>query len=261
MPGRSGFRAPYPSGRGRAARRRAGGAGSAQQVGPHAGNEQGGRGHVCMHTTPPPSCGRAYPPRARRRGRGTRRRAGTHPQRGGSGLTGRPPRRGEGPTPSPLHAPHRASVAPTAHLQRALPSDRPPDADGCRVARCSPGGEPPARYRTVAQLSNSHTRRRARRSSVSTRSRAIGSGSTLGVGGWGVPGGRSRGPRWSRPPPVTSARRQPWWWTATIPARPHPARRARPPDHPRPGPTRSLHHRTLFLRPLIAGGVLARPSS
>jgi len=159
-----------------------------------------------------------------------------HPQRGGSGLTGRPPRRGEGPTPSPLHAPHRASVAPTAHLQRALPSDRPPDADGCRVARCSPGGEPPARYRTVAQLSNSHTRRRARRSSVSTRSRAIGSGSTLGVGGWGVPGGRSRGPRWSRPPPVTSARRQPWWWTATIPARPHPARRARPPDHPRPGP-------------------------
>ena len=107
---------------------------------------------------------------------------------------------------------------------------------GARVARCSPGGEPPARYRTVAQLSNSHTRRRARRSSVSTRSRAIGSGSTLGVGGWGVPGGRSRGPRWSRPPPVTSARRQPWWWSATIPARPHPARRARPPDHPRPGP-------------------------
>ena len=99
-------------------------------------------------------------------------------QCGGSGLTGRLPRRGDGPTPSPLHAPRRASAAPTGHLQRALPSDHPPDADGCRVARCSPAVNHPPDAEPVAQLSSSHTRRRARRSSVSTRSRAIGSDQT-----------------------------------------------------------------------------------
>jgi len=151
----------------------AGGAGSAQQAGRHVGMSRAGI--VCVHNSASAQP-RASAPAACAAPRAWHAPScGDTAQCGGSGLTGRPPRRGDGPTPSPLHAPRRASAAPTGHLQRALPSDNPLDADGCRVARCSPPWTTRPMPNRLRRLSSSRSRHRAPRSSVSTRSRAIGS--------------------------------------------------------------------------------------